>query len=90
MDWISVILKASLNLPAEQEHENGCCQVERDHVHPDVDAEGFEEREEVGGWRSFLLVEDPHLPKIKIKRGVQLESAVISASLSVVLLTCDL
>ena len=49
-----------MNSPAEQEHENGGCQVESDHVHPDVYAEGFKEREEVGRRGRFLLVEDPH------------------------------
>ena len=50
-----------------------------------LDRKWLEEGKWVGGWWSLLLVEDPHLPQIKIKGGVQLESAVISASLSVVL-----
>ena len=52
-----------------------------------LDRKWLEEGKWVGGRWSLLLVEDPHLPQIKIKCGVQLESAVISASLSVVLLT---
>ena len=52
-----------------------------------LDRKWLEEGKWVGGRWSLLLVEDPYLPHIKIKCGVQLESAVISASLSVVLLT---
>ena len=52
-----------------------------------LDRKWLEEGKWVGGRWSLLLVEDSHLPQIKIKCGEQLDSAVVSASLSVVLLT---